>query len=285
MGNNVEQYASTADGGEGIPAPSPQDQDLIRDAWYEVLAQVLAGRDSEWEKQLRAMKAEHIAAVAELRANAAEYRVAMEAMVERRLAQIRQPADGPRGEQGERGERGLPGQLRAVKQFVEGGVHYDGDVVMHKGSTYQARCDTAREPPHEDWICVGRAGADGKDGRDGCSPNVRGTFKAGESYRALDIVALNGGSFVARRDDPGECPGEGWQSLTLPGKRGERGPYGERGPAGPVGPAIKSWQIDWERYHATPVMSDGRAGAVLELRPLFEQFHMELFEHIHMEAR
>ena len=47
-----------------------------------------------------------------------------------------------------------------------------------------------------------------------------------------DIVALNGGSFIARHDDPGECPGSGWQSLTLPGKRGERGPHGERGPAG-----------------------------------------------------
>jgi hypothetical protein len=98
-------------------------------------------------------------------------------------------------------------------------------------------------------------------------------------------VALNGCSFVARRDDPGECPGQGWQALTLPGKRGEKGAPGERGPAGPAGPAIKSWQIDWERYQATPVMSDGSEGPTLGLRPLFEQFHMELFEHILMEAR
>jgi hypothetical protein len=62
MISNSGHYASAADGGEGIPAPSPQDQDLIRDAWYEALAQVLAGRDEDWEKQLRAMKAEHIAA-------------------------------------------------------------------------------------------------------------------------------------------------------------------------------------------------------------------------------
>jgi hypothetical protein len=285
MISNSGDYASAADGGEGIPAPSPQDQDLIRDAWYEALAQVLAGRDSEWQQQLRAMKAESAAAIAELRANAAEFRCTMEAMTEKRLGQIREPADGPRGEQGERGERGLPGQLRAVKQFVEDGVHYDGDVVTHVGSTYQARCDTAREPPHEDWICVSRAGVDGKDGRDGCSPNVRGTFRAGESYRALDIVALNGGSFVARRDDPGECPGDGWQSLTLPGKRGERGPSGERGPAGPTGPTVVTWRIDGECYRATPLMADGTEGPSLELGPLFEQFHMELFERILMEAR
>ena len=132
------------------------------------------------------------------------------------------------------------------------------------------------EPPHHDWICIARAGEDGKDGRDGGSPNVRGIFKAGESYRAFDIVALNGGSFIARRDDPGDCPGAGWQLTSTPGRWGQQGPHGERGPVGPAGSAIKSWQIDWERYQATPLMSDGSAGPTLELRPLFEQFHMGL---------
>jgi hypothetical protein len=275
MISNSGHYASAADGGEGIPAPAPRDQDLILDAWHEALGQVLASRDNDWQQRLRAMKAESTAAIAELRANAAEFRSTMEVMIEKRLAQIPQPADGPRGEQGERGERGPQGQLRAVKQFVEDGVYYGGDVVIHMGSTYQARCDTAREPPHHDWICVARAGVDGKDGRDGCSPNVRGTFKADESYRALDIVALNGGSFIARRDDPGDCPGEGWQLMSMQGRRGQQGPCGEHGPAGPAGPTIQSWQIDWERYQATPVMSDGRQGAPLDLRPLFEQFHLE----------
>jgi retron-type reverse transcriptase len=46
-----------------------------------------------------------------------------------------------------------------------------------------------------------------------------------------------------------------------------------------------AWRRDWERYQATPLMSDGSEGPPLELRPLFEQFHAELFEHIHMEAR
>jgi hypothetical protein len=103
-------------------------------------------------------------------------------------------------------------------------------------------------------------------------------FQGGESYRAFDIVALNGGCFIARRDDPGDCPGEGWQLMSTPGKRGQQGPRGERGPAGltgPAGPAIKNGQIDWERYQATPLMSDGSEGPTLELRPLFEQFLME----------
>jgi hypothetical protein len=275
MMSNGGHYATSVDVGDGIPVPSPEDQDLMLDAWRDVLAQVLHTRDNEWKQQLRAITAESMAAVAEMRANVAETRSAMEGMIAKRLAQIREPADGLPGEPGPRGEPGAPGKIERLYGYVEDAVHYRGDIVTHRGSTYQAQSDTAREPPHEDWICVARAGVDGKDGRDGCSPNVRGTFKAGESYQALDIVALNGGSFVARRDDPGDCPGEGWQLTSTPGKRGHPGPRGERGPAGPAGPVIKSWQIDCERYRATPLMSDGSEGPALELRPLFEQFHNE----------
>jgi hypothetical protein len=53
---------------------------------------------------------------------------------------------------------------------------------------------------------------------------VRGTWAAGERYQALNVVALNGASFVARRDDPGPCPGEGWQLIASQGKRGGRAP-------------------------------------------------------------
>jgi hypothetical protein len=210
-----------------------------------------------------------MATVAQLRADTVEIRSKMEGMIAERLAQIRQPMDGI---EGPRGEAGPPGKIERVCGYVEGAVHYRGDIVTHRGSTYQARCDTAREPPHEDWICVARAGVDGKDRRDGRSPNVRGTFKTDERHRALDIVALNGASFIARRDDPGGCPGEGWQLMSTPGRRGQQGPRGERGPAGPT---IKGWQMNWERYQVTPLMSDGSVGPTLELRSLFEQFHTE----------
>jgi hypothetical protein len=161
-----------------------------------------------------------------------------------------------------------------VHGYVEDTVHYRGNIVTHHGSTYQARCDTAREPPHEDWVCVAHAGVDGKDGRDGRSLNVRGTFKAGESYRALDIVALNGGSFIARRDNPGPCPGAGWQLIASQGKRGEKGERGSQGISG-VPVVIEKWRLDRDSYTAVPIMSDGREGPPLELRSLFEQFHTE----------
>ena len=40
---------------------------------------------------------------------------------------------------------------------------------------------------------------------------IRGTFDSNKSYGACDIVAKDGGSFIARKDNPGPCPGPGWQ--------------------------------------------------------------------------
>ena len=162
MTSNGLHYASVADGGEGIQAPSPQHQEVMLDAWRQSLGQILSRRDNEWRQQLRAVKAESMAAIAEMRANAAEIRGTMEAMIEQRLAQIREPADGPRGELGPPGEPGPPGKLERVYGYAED-AHYRGDIVTHRGSTFQARCDTAHEPPHKDWICVARAGVDGTD--------------------------------------------------------------------------------------------------------------------------
>ncbi len=58
---------------------------------------------------------------------------------------------------------------------------------------------------------------------------------------------MAGGScFVARRNDPGPCPGDGWQLIAQRGQRGEAGLRGERGEPGHRGPAgrIASATID-----------------------------------------
>jgi len=39
---------------------------------------------------------------------------------------------------------------------------------------------------------------------------------------------------------------------------------------------IKGWQLDEDNYIAVPLMSDGRAGPALELRPLFERFQHDV---------
>jgi hypothetical protein len=95
---------------------------------------------------------------------------------------------------------------------------------------------------------------------------VRGTFQPGSNYARGDIVALDGGSFIARKDHPGKCPGEGWQLVARQGQRGIAGPEGKRGPPGQT---ITGWIVDRGAYRITPRMSDGTLGAPLELRELF----------------
>ena len=111
-------------------------------------------------------------------------------------------------------------------------VHYAGAVVTYDGATWQAAIDTGRPPPAGDWTCLAAAGAAGQAGKDGAGFTLRGTWDAAETYAAGDVVALNGSSFVARSDEPGPCPGGGWQ---LWASRGSRGAPGERGAAGETG--------------------------------------------------
>jgi hypothetical protein len=176
------------------------------------------------------------------------------------------------GKPGSRGEQGPPGKLPLVRLWKPETVYYEGDVVAYDGGTFQAKRDTGQPPSHAHWICLAAAG------RDGNSITVRGTFNETAEYRRLEVVALNGGCFIARKDAPGPCPGSGWQLLASQGKRGVAGARGERGPKGDPGLSgvtICDWKIDRARYVATPLMSDGREGPPLELRPLFEQFFLE----------
>ena len=135
-------------------------------------------------------------------------------------------AMGPPGPSGPRGEQGPPGKLPLVKLWMPETVYYAGDVVAFDGNTFQAKRDTGQSPSHADWICLAAAG------RDGESITVRGTFDETANYRRLDVVARNGGSFVALKDAPGSCPGPGWQLIA---SQGRRGVAGEKGGARPKG--------------------------------------------------
>jgi hypothetical protein len=98
----------------------------------------------------------------------------------------------------------------------------------------------------------GAPGEPGPAGADARSFDIRGTWAEAEEYRALDVVALNGASFVARRDAPGACPGEGWQLIAGQGKRGHQGdqgppgPKGDDGPEGPAGMPVVALAVDAE---------------------------------------
>src|SRR5215475_14638438 len=96
-------------------------------------------------------------------------------------------------------------------------VTYRAEFVSHEGTLYQAKKDAAQAPGGSDWICVARAG------RDAVTPNVRGTFSVDETYKQLDIVVSDGAGFIAKHDNPGICPGEGWQLLSRQGRSGRNG--------------------------------------------------------------
>jgi hypothetical protein len=193
----------------------------------------------------------------------------LETAVRDRLAELRDGEKGERGEKGEQGEKGPAGQAGA--SGAKGDQGDKGDT----GETGEAVTGPA-----------GRDGIDGKDGERGerglpgqpGEPgvdgrtlfNIRDTYDAAEKYLIGDVVTLNASWFVARKDDPGPCPGSGW-------KVGPTGRKGEPGPRGEVGPVreIAAWDIDRKRFTASPVLSDGSKGPPLNLRTLFEQFQAE----------
>jgi hypothetical protein len=127
--------------------------------------------------------------------------------------------------------------------------------------------------------------------------NIKGTFDARSIYNYLDVVAYNGASWVATRDNPGhELPGPGWQLLASQGSRGVRGERGERGPAGAVaklggarfsprgmeiststGDAIslfKSVSVDAQNF-ALKFTAGDDSTLTISLLPLFQSFHAQ----------
>jgi hypothetical protein len=166
-----------------------------------------------------------------------------------------------------------PAKFQTIRAWMEDTIYHEGTIVAFAGGTWQAQRDTARVPGAQDWVCLASAGR---------SFTVRGTFNETAEYHRLDVVALNGGSFIAREDAPGPCPGPGWQLIASQGKRGAAGEKGERGAQGPQGnpglsgATIRDWKIDREKYVATPLMSNGRDGPPLELLGLFQQFFADV---------
>jgi hypothetical protein len=166
-----------------------------------------------------------------------------------------------------------PAKFQTIRAWKPDTIYHEGAIVAFAGGTWQAQRDTGKAPGTKDWVALAVAG------RDGRTPRVRGTYSADATYQALDLVMRESSSFIATRDDPGPCPGDGWQMIACGGKRGAAGEKGERGPkgdAGASGATILGWKIERERYVATPVMSDGRDGPPLELRGLFQQFFADV---------
>jgi len=111
------------------------------------------------------------------------------------------------------------GVFPIAKEWADA-VHYEGAVVRHNGSLWQAVRDTGKAPGGDDWACLAAGGDKGDPGE---SMIARGTFDPAEEYRRLDVVAYDGGGWLARTDNPGAIPGPGWQSIATRGGRGRQG--------------------------------------------------------------
>jgi hypothetical protein len=98
------------------------------------------------------------------------------------------------------------------------------------------------------------------------TPMLRGTYDPRMTYAALDLVAKDGGVYVAKQDAPGTCPGEGWQIASMRGERGrqgERGPQGAQGRAGAPGvpaPQPIGFEVDTDNYVVKLRWSDAVRG-------------------------
>ena len=178
---------------------------------------------------------------------------------------------GPPGEPGAKGEPGEPGQDGRDGERGPPGDRGERGIDGNHGPAGPAG-EMGREGP------TGARGDSGPPGAAGREWRSAGTYEAGKAYSWGEVVKLDGGAFVATRDEPGPCPGDGWDLLVSRGKagpRGERGDRGERGLQGPAAPSITAWIVEAEAYRAIPVLSDGSRAEPLELRGIFEQFHIE----------
>jgi hypothetical protein len=178
------------------------------------------------------------------------------------LAEVK---DGKDGEPGPEGPAGKDGKLPIAREWTSR-VHYAGDVVRHAGSTYQALTDTGQQPPHSDW---GELASRGTDGRGFV---LRGLYNATADYRQHDIVMISRNSFAAKYDNPGECPGEGWQLFACSGYKGKEGPPGPAGAKGADGRSVSivKWEADPDEMVLRIADSTGNTFAV-DLQPIAER--------------
>ena len=222
-------------------------QDMSTETLARALGEVVRDFDRQIDRHLETVRLQVSAMIAEGQAKVAEMEARRDtllndltAKVMARLAELKDGqngVDGAPGKDGEQGPQGEPG--RDGKDGMDGRDGFDGkDGVDGKDGAPGPQGEPGRDgDPGRDGLdgAPGKDGADGRDGIDGKSVAVRGTFDPEAEYSELDIVALNGGSFIALKDAPGPCPGGGWQLLASRGSRGEKGDRGERGMPGEKG--------------------------------------------------
>lgn len=154
--------------------------------------------------------------------------------------------------------------------YEQGRAYDDGDAVTHEGSFWIAQRTTDSVPAEGSaWRLAVARGADGRDGANGVDGQpgndaypgeARGLFDPAAIYRKNDTVGFNGSEWRAKRDDPGELPGDGWMLSASRGKRGDRGERGEAGReglSGKDGASVAAAYVDTKGMELTLTRDDG----------------------------
>lgn len=265
---------------------------VLRDHFSALSARLI--RDAEQAEAVRA--AEHRALMAETRESLAT----MKRDIEARLAEVRDGKDGVDGRDGAdgadgrdgangidgkdgadgaagrdgidgaNGKDGLDGAAGADGKDGEGVedilIEQDGDILTFGftvgGVTTQYEARLPAGPAGKDGGSGerGEKGEPGQDGRDAYAGEARGLFDPAATYRAMDVVSLNGSEWRAKRDNPGELPGDGWMLSAGRGKRGdrgERGLEGRQGDDGKPGASVIAGYVDPQDMKMTLTRDDG----------------------------
>lgn len=186
------------------------------------------------EKARVAADRELAADLARLRERVDEYGTIIDLKVAAATAHLRNGIDGqpgPAGEPGPPGPPGAPGEPGAVG---ERGLSGEPGLPGSAGEPGPQGAQGPQGPSGE----TGARGEKGERGTDARSWQHRRTYDPTGAYIEGDVVAHDGGSWLALRDAPGALPGDDWAQLTVRGQRGKPGDRGERGLPGPEGRGI-----------------------------------------------
>lgn len=79
----------------------------------------------------------------------------------------------------------------------------------------------------------------GPPGEPGRGFRWRSDYDPEQRYAAMDVCKRNGSTWIATADEPGDCPGDGWELFVQRGTRGPRGYEGKAGKQGEPGRAAE----------------------------------------------
>jgi integrin beta 3 len=178
---------------------------------------------------------------------------------------------GMPGERGEKGDKGDPGEpapdptedivAAALEKVREDRLELDEKLFAATRRFERLSTELEERLANIKDGEPGPQGEPGPAGRD-FTGEARGKYDNSETYLKFDRVAYNGSEWLARKDDPGPLPGEGWM-LGVQGKAGR-----------PGAPGVGIQRATTKDYALVLEMTDGKT-MTIDLRGMFARYDEE----------